>query len=107
MPYWVNVKNKKHLIIPYALDTNDVHFKLSSGFSGSKDFSEYICDTFNLLYREGKHSPKMFNVGLHPRLIGRAGRAVALEKIIKHIKSFNKVWICNRENIALHWIKNF
>ena len=107
LPYWSYIKNKKHLVIPYALDTNDVQFKLSSGFSGSKQFSEYICDTFNLLYREGRHSPKMFSIGLHPRIIGRAGRAIALEKIIKHIKSFNKVWICNRENIAFHWIKNF
>ena len=33
--------------------------------------------------------------------------AVALEKIIKHFKSYKKVWICNRQDIALHWIKNF
>ncbi|SVE58135.1 uncharacterized protein METZ01_LOCUS510989, partial [marine metagenome] len=66
-----------------------------------------ICDTFNLLYREGKYAPKMFSIGLHPRLIGRAGRAIALEKIIKHIKSHKKVWICNRRDIALHWIRNF
>ena len=49
----------------------------------------------------------MFTIGLHPRLIGRAGRAVALEKIIKHFKSYKKVWICNRQDIAHHWIKNF
>ena len=107
LPYWVKIKNKKHLVIPYALDTNDVHFKLPSGFSGANQFSEYICDTFDYLYREGKHTPKMFSIGLHPRLIGRPGRAIALKKIIKHIKSFNKVWFCNREDIALHWIKNF
>ena len=31
LPYWLNVNKKKHLVIPYALDTNDVHFKLASG----------------------------------------------------------------------------
>ena len=107
LPYWVKVKNKKHLVIPYALDTNDVQFKLASGFSGAKQFSEYIYDTFDKLYREGKYSPKMFSIGLHPRLIGRPGRSIALEKIIKHIKSFKKVWFCNRADIAFHWIKNF
>ena len=49
----------------------------------------------------------MFSIGLHPRLIGRPGRSIALEKIIKHIKSFKKVWFCNRADIAFHWIKNF
>ena len=102
-----NEKNKNHLVIPYALDTNDVHFKLASGFSGANQFKDYICDTFNFLYREGKYNPKMLSIGLHPRLIGRAGRAIALEQIIKHIKSFKKVWICKREEIAYHWIKNF
>ena len=107
LPYWVKLKNKKHLVIPYALDTNDVQFKLAAGFGTAKQFTDYICDTFNFLYREGKYHPKMLSIGLHPRLIGRAGRALALEKIIKHIKSFKKVWICKREEIAHHWIKNF
>jgi|TARA_B110000495_G_C22904478_1_gene527897 allantoinase len=107
LPYWVKLKNKKHLVIPYALDTNDVQFKLAAGFGTAKQFTDYICDTFNFLYREGKDYPKMLSIGLHPRLIGRPGRALALEKIIKHIKSFKKVWICKREEIAHHWIKNF
>ena len=38
LPYWVNVNKKKHLVVPYSLDTNDVHFKLPSGFSGSNHF---------------------------------------------------------------------
>ena len=29
------------------------------------------------------------------------------EKIIKHIKSLNKIWVCNREDIAKHWYANF
>jgi len=31
----------------------------------------------------------------------------AIEKIIKHIKKLDKVWLCNREQIANHWIQNF
>ena len=107
LPYWVRVDRTKHLVIPYALDTNDVHFKLPSGFSGSNQFYEYICDSINYLYKEGSHEPKMLNIGLHPRLIGRPGRMTAIEKIIKHIKKLDKVWLCNREQIANHWIKHF
>lgn len=107
LPYWVKVNKKKHLVIPYSLDTNDVHFKLPSGFSGSNQFYEYVCDSINYLYKEGLHKPKMLNIGLHPRLIGRPGRVTAIEKIIKHIKSLDKIWLCKREDIAKHWIKNF
>jgi len=107
LPYWIKKNKKKHLVIPYALDSNDVHFKLASGFSGSTQFYEYICDSINYLYKEGLHKPKLLNIGLHPRLIGRPGRIVAIEKIIKHIRTLNKIWVCKREEIALHWYKNF
>jgi allantoinase len=107
LPYWIKKNKKKHLVIPYALDSNDVHFKLASGFSGSTQFYEYICDSINYLYKEGLHKPKLLNIGLHPRLIGRPGRIVAIEKIIKHIRALNKIWVCKREEIASHWYKNF
>jgi peptidoglycan/xylan/chitin deacetylase (PgdA/CDA1 family) len=107
LPYWVNNKKKKHLVIPYALDTNDVHFKLPSGFSGAKQFYEYVCDSINFMYKEGIHQPKLLNIGLHPRLIGRPGRIIAIEKIIRHIKSKKKIWVCRREDVANHWINNF
>jgi len=107
LPYWLKVNKKKHLVIPYSLDTNDVHFKLPSGFSGSNQFYEYVCDSINYLYKEGSHKSKMLNIGLHPRLIGRPGRVTAIEKIIKHIKSLDKIWLCKREDIAKHWIENF
>ena len=84
-----------------------MHFKLPSGFSGSTQFYEYVCDSINYLYKEGLHQPKMLNIGLHPRLIGRPGRVVAIEKIIKHIRSLKKIWVCKREDIAHHWYTNF
>ena len=63
--------------------------------------------SINYLYKEGLHKPKMLSIGLHPRLIGRPGRVVAIEKMIKHIQSMNKIWVCRRDQIAHHWIKNF
>ena len=107
LPHWFETEEKKHLVIPYSLDTNDVHFKLPSGFSGATQFYEYVCDSINYLYKEGLHQPKMLNIGLHPRLIGRPGRVVAIEKIIKHIRSLKKIWVCKREDIANHWYTNF
>ena len=51
LPHWVETGGKKHLVIPYSLDTNDVHFKLPSGFSGATQFYEYVCDSIKQLLK--------------------------------------------------------
>ena len=107
MPHWVETGGKKHLVIPYSLDTNYVHFKLPSGFSGATQFYEYVCDSINYLYKEGSHQPKMMNIGLHPRLIGRPGRIQSLKKFLNYVAKFKDIWICKRVDIAKHWIKNY
>jgi peptidoglycan/xylan/chitin deacetylase (PgdA/CDA1 family) len=45
----------------------------------------------------------MMSVGLHCRLIGRPGRALALERFLDHIARHDKVWIPRRIDIARHW----
>lgn len=101
LPYWVLVENKPHLIIPYTLDNNDLHFAISPGWSTAKDFYQYLKYSFNCLYRE--KNPKMMTIGLHPRLSGRPGRCEAVRKFIDYIKKFDHVWICKREEICDLW----
>jgi peptidoglycan/xylan/chitin deacetylase (PgdA/CDA1 family) len=45
----------------------------------------------------------MFSVGLHCRLVGRPGRAAALERFLDYIQSHDKVWVTRRIDIADHW----
>ncbi|MEL9999595.1 MAG: polysaccharide deacetylase family protein [Thermoplasmata archaeon] len=95
------------LIIPYTPDVNDFHFlSPMHRFANSDDFFNYMKDTFNVLYKESKISPKLMNVGLHVRISGRPGRFVAIEKFIKYVKKYD-IWIATREEIARFWIKNF
>lgn len=101
LPYW----KEETLMIPYSLDTNDARFSISPGFSTGIDFFNYLKDTFDCLYREGEKSPKMMSVGLHGRLCGRPGRAEGLRHFIEYIKTFDNAWICRRQEIAEHWIK--
>jgi putative urate catabolism protein len=104
LPYWV----KKHLIIPYTLDANDMRFATPQGFNTGEHFYQYLKDSFDCLYEEGKRgSPKMMSVGLHCRLAGRPGRALGLAKFLDHVQSHDKVWIARRVDIARHWHKNF
>ena len=107
LPYWEFRGRKKQLIIPYTLDNNDMRFATNQGFNTGDHFYNYLKDSFDALYEEGKISPKMMSVGLHCRLIGRPGRIQSLKKFLDYVLRFEDVWICKRIDIANHWIDNY
>ncbi len=107
LPYWEYKKNRKQLIIPYTLDNNDMRFATNQGFNSGDQFYNYLKDSFDVLYEEGKTTPRMMSVGLHCRLIGRPGRIQSLRKFLDYVLKFKDIWICKRIDIANHWIKNY
>ena len=110
LPYWVNSKTtteaKKHLVIPYTLDCNDMRFAAPQGFNCGDDFFTYLKDSFDALYEEGETTPKMLNIGLHCRIIGRPGRIQSLKRFLRYISEKEHVWVCKREDIAKYWHEN-
>jgi allantoinase len=112
LPYWTQVAGTRsdapHLVIPYALDSNDMRFAALQGFNSGTQFFDYLKDSFDILYREGDpaglDAPKMLSVGLHARLCGRPGRIAALERFLDYVGGHERVWICRRIDIARHWI---
>jgi putative urate catabolism protein len=109
LPYWLPKNDGgRHLIIPYTLDANDMRFATPQGFNTGEHFYQYLKDSFDYLYAEGKAgSPKMMSVGLHCRLVGRPGRALGLAKFIDYVLSHEKVWVPTRLDIAKHWHEHF
>ncbi len=109
LPYWSEEfgAEKKHLIIPYTLDVNDMRFASPQGFNSGEQFFNYLKDTFDALYLEGEVSPKMMSVGMHARILGRPGRIMAMRRFLEYVKTFDNVWLCSRREIADHWYKNF
>ena len=107
LPNWEKIGNKKHLIIPYTLDNNDMRFATSQGFNSGEQFFQYLKDSFDCLYKEGEQNPKMMSVGLHCRLIGRPGRMQSLIRFLDYVQNFDDVWICRRDEIADYWYKNY
>jgi putative urate catabolism protein len=109
LPYWLpNTDGSRHLIIPYTLDANDMRFATQQGFNTGEHFYQYLKDSFDCLYAEGKAgSPKMMSIGLHCRLVGRPGRAVGLAKFIDYVLAHEKVWVPTRLDIAKHWHEKF
>ena len=103
LPYWVDNNGEGHLVIPYTLDTNDMRFATAQGFNCGDQFFQYLKDSFDVLYQEGKDAPKMLSIGLHCRLIGRPARIAALERFIRYAKSHEQVWFSRRIDIAKHW----
>jgi len=106
LPYWCLDFNEPHLIVPYTLDANDMRFTAPQGFNAGDQFLNYLTDTFDTLYDEGKTRPRMMSVGLHCRVAGRPGRTAALNKFLDYISDKPEVWVCRRIDIAQHWWSN-
>lgn len=107
LPYYDRHYSKPLLIVPYTLDTNDMRFAAAQGFNSGEQFYQYLKDAFDVLYAEGESAPKMLSVGLHCRIVGRPARMAALQRFIEYVQSHEQVWLCTREQIAVHWATHF
>lgn len=104
LPYWVKAGGRDQLIVPYTMDCNDMRFAIQAGFTDGAQFEGYLKDSFDMLYTEGQRGrPKMLSIGLHCRLAGRPGRAIALKRALEHMAGHEGVWFATREEIADHW----
>lgn len=106
LPYFVEGPKGPHLVVPYALDSNDMRFATAQGFNSGDQFFAYLKDSFDVLYAEGETSPKMLSVGLHCRLAGRPGRSAALARFVDYVLGHDRVWVTRRVDIARHWWKH-
>lgn len=116
LPFWQQVEVRRgdgtgervpHLVVPYALDTNDMRFATAQGFNCGTQFFDYLKDAFDVLYAEGDprglDRPRMLSVGLHCRLAGRPGRTAALARFLDYVGRHEHVWVARRIDIANHW----
>jgi allantoinase len=108
-PFWAAVasSSKPMLILPYALDSNDMKMWISPAYTPAM-WLQYACDSFDWLLREGANPayadrPRMMSIGLHLRIIGRPGRIGALQKFLAHVKQADGVWVTTRRAIAAHY----
>ncbi len=105
MPFWTEVDcGRGHmrplLIVPYALDTNDMKMWTAPSLS-PRDWANYAIDSFEWLLREARQvGPRMMSLGLHLRIIGRPGRIGALARVLDHVHGQDDVWVTTRLAIA-------
>jgi peptidoglycan/xylan/chitin deacetylase (PgdA/CDA1 family) len=87
------------VVMPYALDSNDMKFWLAPGYTPAQ-WLDYAVETFDVLHGEGG---RMMSLGVHLRIIGRPGRIRAFERFLQHARSRPGTWITTRAAIARHF----
>ena len=91
------------IVLPYAVDTNDMKFWLSPSFTPDM-WLDYAKRSFDELLEESlREGARMMSLGLHLRIIGRPGRIGALRDFLNYVKDRKDVWIARREDIASHF----
>ena len=103
-PFWDVVETaqgrKPIVILPYALDSNDMKFWLAPALT-ARDWLAYATDTFDQMHAEAMDGEtKMMSLGLHLRIIGRPGRIGAFRGFLEHVRDKPGVWVTSRGKIA-------
>jgi peptidoglycan/xylan/chitin deacetylase (PgdA/CDA1 family) len=107
LPYFTEVKGKRHLVVPYTLTYNDGRYVLAQGYSGPSDFFDICRRGLDEYRREGEAGyPKMMSIGLHPRWVGQAARTNALREFIEYAQEQGDVWFARRIDIARWWLEH-
>jgi len=106
MPFWDTTEDGSMVIMPYALDSNDMKMWTDPAYT-PENWLKYAIDSFDWLYEEGKAGePKMMSLGVHLRIIGRPGRIGAFDAFLEHVKRYDDVWIAARKDIRDQWAQH-
>ena len=103
LPYWDrDTSAGKLLVLPYALDTNDMKFFHPNGFVHAGDMLDYVNDAIDgLLDEAARGKTRLLNIGFHLRITGRPARFRAVRDILQRLDSLrDRIWIARRIDIA-------
>lgn len=103
-PFWDHVETgagaKAMVIVPYAIDTNDMKMWVAPAMQ-PWDWARYAIATFDQLHAEALAGrAAMMSIGLHLRIVGRPGRFGAFAQFLDHVQAKGGVWIASRGDIA-------
>ncbi|MEZ5652010.1 MAG: polysaccharide deacetylase family protein [Burkholderiaceae bacterium] len=98
-PFWSRTEAGPIVVMPYALDSNDMKFWTAPSLAPAT-WTDYAIRSFEWLRQEGASQPRMMSLGLHLRIIGRPGRIDALRQFLDHVARCDDVWVATRADIA-------
>ena len=103
LPYWdVSTPGRPLVVVPYALDTNDMKFFHPNGFVRASEMVDYVRDAFDTLEAEAAAGEaRLLNLGFHLRICGRPARFPAFRDTLRLLaERREKLWIATRAEIA-------
>ena len=108
LPFYVEVSGKRHLVIPYSFDTNDMHYHQGfHRFVTARDFADYTTDAFDTLWAEGERHPED-DVDRPAPAHDRPPRPHRRPRPHRgHMNRKGGVWFATRRQIAEHWLARF
>ena len=106
LPYWSALDHGRMLVVPYALDCNDMKFFHPNGFVEAEQFVRYVRSALDTLLGEADRGRSaILNIGLHLRITGRPSRFTAVLGILRLLQDLgSRVWIARRIDIARAWV---
>ena len=98
-PFWDMTPSGPIVVVPYAIDTNDMKMWHDAGYT-ARDWNDYLIDTFDELYAERRPGFRLMSVGIHLRIAGRPGRIGALRRFIAHVQARQDAYFTTRCELA-------
>lgn len=101
-PLWLRTSSTPLLALPYARPTNDIS-ALHGAKLSPRAWVETLFDAFDEMRAISRKRPLVFNLSLHPYLVGHAFRLRPFRKFLAHLAAHrNDVWIARPGDIARH-----
>lgn len=104
-PYFFTAGGGSLVSVPYSLEVNDVLVNVFNGGSGA-DLERRICDAFDVLREEGRRSPRVLGLSLHPFISGQPFRFKYLRRALEYIARHDDVWWSTSEEIAAWYARD-
>lgn len=101
-PVWLKTTGKPLLALPYARPTNDISALLGAKMA-PRAWVETLFDALEGMLEMSRRRPLVFNLSLHPYLIGHAFRLQPFRRFLAHLASLrDEVWLTRPGDIARH-----
>jgi peptidoglycan/xylan/chitin deacetylase (PgdA/CDA1 family) len=101
-PHWLKTRSGRLLALPYARPTNDLPM-LHGAKVPPALWADMLVDQFDEMLAQAERQPIVFNLSLHPYLVGHAFRLRHLRRALQHIAAHrDRIWLTRAGAIAEH-----
>lgn len=102
-PIWMSTRNGGRILaIPYPRPSNDIPGLHGAGQT-PRDYADTLIDQFDEMLEQSRTMPLVFNLSLHPFLVGWPYRLRHIRRVLEHIAAHrSEIWLTRSGDIAAH-----